>query len=117
MTDNIGSRELIIAAVVVLLLLVGMFLDMSLAILLLTPVLMPLARAIEMDPIHLGIIMIVTLAMGLYTPPVGTTLYISAAIGRVSIVDTTKKLLLFYGLAAIVILLVAYAPAFLFVPH
>lgn len=117
MIDNLGSRELILAAVVLLLLIVGMFLDMSPAILLLTPVLMPLANAIDMDPIHLGILMIVTLAMGLYTPPVGTTLYISAAIGRVSIVDTTKMLLLFYGMAAVVILIVAYAPGLLFVPN
>lgn len=116
MIDNIGSRELIIAAVLLLLLLVGMFLDMAPAILLLTPVLMPLAKAIDMDPIHLGMVMIVTLAMGLYTPPVGTTLYISAAIGRVSIVDTTRMLLLFYAMAAIVILIVAYAPGLLFVP-
>ncbi len=116
MIDNIGSRPMIVLAIVVLLLLVGMFLDMAPAILLLTPVLMPLAKAIDMDPIHLGMIMMVTLAMGLYTPPVGTTLYISAAIGRVSIVDTTKKLLLFYALAGIVILLVAYLPGLLFVP-
>lgn len=114
--DNFGYRNVIIAAMVVVLLLVGMFLDMAPAILLLTPVLMPLAKAIEMGPVHLGILMVVTLAMGLYTPPVGTTLYISASIGRVSIVDVTKQLVPFYLMAGVVILLVAYAPGLLMIP-
>lgn len=85
------------------------------AILLLTPVMLPVAHAIEMDMIHFGILMVVTLAVGLYTPPVGTTLFISASIGRVPILETARALLPFYGLGLIVVLLVAYAPGPLFV--
>ncbi len=99
-----------------LLFVAGMFMEAFALIIILVPILAPIAVQFGIDPIHFGMIMMVTLAMGLYTPPVGTTLYISAAIGRVSIVDTTKKLLLFYALAGIVILLVAYLPGLLFVP-
>jgi tripartite ATP-independent transporter DctM subunit len=84
-------------------------------ILLLTPVMLPVANAIGMDVIHFGIIMVVTLAMGLYTPPVGTTLFISASIGRVPILHTAKALLPFYALGLIVVLLVAFAPGWLFI--
>lgn len=116
MLASLDSRELIIAAIIVLLIITGMFLDMAPAILLLTPVLMPLAKAIDMDLIHLGMLIVCTLAMGLYTPPVGTTLYISAGIGRVSIAAVTKELLLFYGLIIAFILVVAYAPGLMLIP-
>ena len=89
---------LIVLFIVFILIITGMFLNMAPAILLLTPVLMPLASAIGMNTIHLGILMVCTLAMGLYTPPVGTTLYISAGIGRVGINKVTRELLLFYAL-------------------
>lgn len=113
LTGTFTSDAMVTAAMIVTLLVVGMFLDMSPAILLLTPVLIPTAEAIGMGPIHLGIVMVVTLAMGLYTPPVGTTLYISAAIGRVSIVDTVRQLIPFYAMAIVVILLVAYLPGWM----
>lgn len=116
MLASLDSRELIILAIIVLLLITGMFLDMAPAILLLTPVLMPLANAIDMGLVHLGILMVCTLAMGLYSPPVGTTLYISAGIGRVSIAAVTKELLLFYGLILVFIFIVGYFPGWMLIP-
>lgn len=116
MLASLDSRELIILAIIVLLLITGMFLDMAPAILLLTPVLMPLASAIDMGLVHLGILMVCTLAMGLYTPPVGTTFYISAGIGRVSIAAVTKELLLFYGLILVFIFIVGYFPGWMLIP-
>lgn len=116
MLASLDSRELIILAIIVLLLITGMFLDMAPAILLLTPVLMPLANAIDMGLVHLGILMVCTLAVGLYTPPVGTTLYISAGIGRVSIAAVTKELLLFYGLILVFIFIVGYFPGWMLIP-
>lgn len=110
MTENFQSRTTVIIAIVLILLLTGMFLDMAPAILLLTPVLLPLATAVEMDPVHLGLIMVTTLALGLYTPPFGTTLYISASIGKVSVVETTKALWPFYILAGFVVIVVAFFP-------
>lgn len=113
MTETFDDRNLIIAAIIVVLLITGMFLDMSPAILLITPVLLPLAKAIDMDLVHLGLLMVVTLAVGLYTPPVGTTLYISASIGRVSIVEVTKQLGIIYFFVFFVIIVVAYFPQLL----
>jgi tripartite ATP-independent transporter DctM subunit len=75
--------------------LVGAFLDMPAAILLLAPVFIPLAEAIGLDLIQLGIIMTLNLALGLFTPPVGTTLYISTAIAGEKIERTSKALIPF----------------------
>jgi tripartite ATP-independent transporter DctM subunit len=115
LTSTLQSEALVILAMVLILLVVGMFLDISPAILLLTPVMLPVANAIGMDIIHFGIIMVVTLAMGLYTPPVGTTLFISASIGKVPILHTAKALLPFYGLGLIVVFATAYLPGLLFI--
>lgn len=95
-------------------LLVGAFLDMPAAILLLAPVFLPLAEAIGMSPVHLGIIMTLNLAIGLFTPPVGTTLYISTAIAGEKIERTSKALLPFYGVGVAVLLLVSFVPALTF---
>ncbi len=115
LTSTLQAEWLVILAMIVILLVVGMFLDISPAILLLTPVMLPVANAIDMDMIHFGILMVVTLAMGLYTPPVGTTLFISASIGRVPILQTAKALLPFYGLGLIVVFATAYLPGLLFI--
>lgn len=117
MLASTDSKQLIILAMILVLLITGMFLDMSPAILLLTPVLMPLATAIEMNLIQLGLLMVATLAMGLYTPPVGTTLYISAGIGRVAITSVTRELLLFYGLIFVFVAIIGFAPGLLLIPH
>ena len=69
-----------------------------------------------MGTVHLGILMVCTLAMGLYTPPVGTTLYISAGIGRVGINKVTSELVLFYALIILFVLGVAYLPGLMFIP-
>lgn len=114
--DSVGASWLVVVAMIALLLLVGMFLDMSPAILLLTPVLLPLADSIGMDTVHLGIIMVLSLAIGLFTPPVGTTLYISSSIGEVKVEQTVKALLPFYAVALTILLIIAFVPGLLFLP-
>jgi tripartite ATP-independent transporter DctM subunit len=109
--SNVGSPLLILLLINLILLLVGAFLDMSPAILLLTPVLMPIADAIGLDPIQLGMIMILNLGIGLFTPPVGTTLYISTAIAKEPIEKTVVALLPFYAASVAVLLAVTYIPA------
>lgn len=111
--DRIEAPWLITLAMIALLLIVGMFLDMSPAILLLTPVLMPLGEQIGMDPIHLGVIIVLSLAVGLFTPPVGTTLYISSSIGEVKVEKTVQALVPFYIASIAVLLLIAFVPALL----
>jgi len=94
-----------------LMLVCGMFIDLPAAVLLLTPVFVPLANAIGMDLTQLGIMMTVNLAIGLYTPPVGTTLFITSAIAKVKVGDTVRELGPFYLMAFLVLFLVSYVPA------
>lgn len=103
---------LIIMAMIVIMLIVGMFIDLPAAILLLGPIFVPLSKAIGFDLTTLGLVMVLTLAIGLYTPPVGTTLFISSSIARVSILKTTMELWPFYIVGLGITLLIAYVPIF-----
>ncbi len=108
---TISNPFLVILAMNVLLLLVGMPIDLPPAILLLGPIFVPLAASIGLDPVQLGIIMVLNLGIGLYTPPIGTTLFISTSIARTSLGETTRELWPFFGVAMLVLLLVSYVPA------
>lgn len=102
----------VILAMNVIMLLVGTFLDLPAAVLLLGPLLTGIAASIGLDPVQLGLIMVINLAIGLYTPPVGTTLYISSTIAETSVGSVVKELGPFYLLALAVLALVSYVPAF-----
>ncbi len=108
---TISNPLLVILAMNILLLLVGMPLDLPPAILLLGPIFVPLAATIGLDPVQLGIIMVLNLGIGLYTPPIGTTLFISSSIARASLGETTRELWPFFGVAMLVLLAVSYIPA------
>jgi tripartite ATP-independent transporter DctM subunit len=109
--DNVHQGWLVILLMNLLMLFVGMFIDLPAAILLLTPVFIPLAQSIGMDPTQLGIMMVVNLAIGLYTPPVGTTLFITSAVAKVKVGQTVRELGPFYLVAFAVLALVSYVPA------
>lgn len=102
---------LAILAINIVMIVVGTFLDMPAAILLLGPIFMTIAGAIGLDPVQLGVMMVINLAIGLYTPPVGTTLFISATIARTSIGSVVSSLLPFYLVALTVLVLISYVPA------
>jgi tripartite ATP-independent transporter DctM subunit len=108
---NLSSGWSVILLMNLLMLVCGMFIDLPAAVLLLTPVFVPLANAIGMDLTQLGIMMTVNLAIGLYTPPVGTTLFITSAIAKVKVGDTVRELGPFYLMAFLVLFLVSYVPA------
>ena len=102
---------LIILSLIGIMLVAGMFIDLPAAILLLGPIFVPLAQTIGLDLTQLGVVMVLTLAIGLYTPPVGTTLFISSSIARVSILTASRELMPFYAVALGTTLLFAYIPA------
>lgn len=102
---------LIILAINLLLLFIGMFLDLPAAILLLGPTLVSISNAIGLDLVQLGIIMCVNLSIGLFSPPIGTTLFVASAIARERIGTVVKELVPFYLVALAVLLLVSYVPA------
>ncbi|WP_068638533.1 TRAP transporter large permease subunit [Thauera butanivorans] len=91
---------------------VGMFLDLPAAILLLGPTFVAIGNAIGLDLIQLGIMMAVNLSMGLFTPPVGTTLFIAAAISRDRVGAVVRELWPFYLVAITVLALISFVPAF-----
>jgi len=107
LTDN---RYLIFFIVNVILLFLGMIMDMAPLILITTPILLPVVANFGMDPHHFGIIMMINLGMGLLTPPVGSTLFVGCAIGRVRIEDMVKPLIPFYVTMFITLLLITYIP-------
>jgi tripartite ATP-independent transporter DctM subunit len=109
--ENLSEPWLVILLMNLLMLVCGMFIDLPAAVLLLTPVFVPLAKSIGMDLTQLGIMMTVNLAIGLYTPPVGTTLFITSSLAKVKVGETVRELGPFYLVALSVLLLVSYVPA------
>jgi tripartite ATP-independent transporter DctM subunit len=111
------NAAITILMIIIIMLVLGMFMDMAPLILILTPILLPVATTVGMDPVHFGVLLILCLAVGLITPPVGTVLFVGSAIGKISIEKTSKGLLPFYGVMIVAILLVAYIPSLsLFLP-
>nr|CAD6628431.1 TRAP transporter large permease [Rhizobium sp. TCK] len=101
---------MVILALNVVMLIVGAFLDLPAAVLLLGPLFVTIGQAIGLDLVQLGLMMVVNLAIGLYTPPVGTTLFISAAISGARLGETVRALIPFYAVALVVLLLISYVP-------
>lgn len=94
-----------------ILLLLGMVMDMAPLILIATPVLLPIAIEIGMDPVHFGVVLILNLAIGLVTPPVGSVLFVGAAIGKIPIEKAARSMLPFYGILIAVLLLISFVPS------
>jgi tripartite ATP-independent transporter DctM subunit len=110
-SKTIVEPWLIILALNIIMLVVGCFLDLPAAILLLAPIFIVIAKSIGLDPVQLGLMMVVNLSIGLYTPPVGTTLFISTAIAKVGILQTVRSLMPFYLVALFILCLISYIPA------
>jgi len=108
---SLESPIMIILMMNVIMLVVGMFLDLPAAILLLGPTFVAIGNAIGLDLIQLGIMMAVNLSLGLFTPPVGTTLFIAAAISKETVGSIAKELWPFYLVAISVLALISYVPA------
>jgi tripartite ATP-independent transporter DctM subunit len=94
----------------VLLLVLGTFMDLAPMLLICTPIFLPIVKMFGIDPVHFGIIMILNLGIGLLTPPVGPTLVVGCAIGKVSMEAVSRSILVFYIPMLIVLLLVTYVP-------
>jgi tripartite ATP-independent transporter DctM subunit len=95
----------------ILLLVLGTFMDMAPMLLIGTPVFLPIAVKFGVDPVHFGMIMILNLGIGLLTPPVGSTLAVGCAVGKVTMEAVSKSIMIFYVPLLAVLLLVTYVPA------
>ena len=106
----IDSPLLFIILANLLLLFAGMFIEAAAAILIFVPILLPIAISFGFDPVHFGIIMVVNLAMGMFTPPVGLNLFVASQIANISIVRLTWSVLPFVGIVLINLLIISLLP-------
>ncbi len=107
MSDN---RYLILLSINILLLILGTLMDMAPLILIMTPMLLPVVKALGVDPVHFGMIMMVNLGMGLITPPVGSVLFVASAVSNRRIEAVVKAMLPFFGALLLVLIIVTYVP-------
>ena len=109
-SDMTRNKWLVLALLNVLFLLLGMFLHSAAAIILVVPVVMPLVRAVGIDPVHFGLIVTVNLGIGQQTPPVASVLMVASAIAKESIWAVTRVNVYFIAVLVAVLLLVTYVP-------
>ncbi|MGQ7869200.1 TRAP transporter large permease [Sunxiuqinia sp. sy24] len=108
---SISSNPFIILLLInLILLVVGIFMDMTPAVLIFTPIFLPIVTAMGVDPIHFGIIMVLNLSVGLCTPPVGSVLFIGCSVSGLSIDKVIKPLIPMFLAMVIVLLMVTYLP-------
>lgn len=95
----------------IILLIVGSFMDMTPAVLIFTPIFLPVALALDMSALHFGIMMVLNLSIGLCTPPVGSVLFVSCSVAKSSITGIVRPILPMYAAMIVALLLVTYVPA------
>jgi tripartite ATP-independent transporter DctM subunit len=105
------NKYIFLLMVNLLLLVLGTFMDVAPMLLICTPIFMPVILKLGIDPVHFGMIMILNLGIGLITPPVGPTLFVGCAIGKVTMEQVSRELWPFYGAMCVALLLVTYIPA------
>lgn len=109
--NTFSGKVSVLIVINILLLIVGMVMDTSPAILILTPILIPITTALGIDPVHFGIIMVVNLAIGFVTPPIGINLFVASSLTNVPVMEIARKampLILFFLFA---LLIITFIPA------
>lgn len=109
---TVSENPLLVLLIInVMLLVVGAFLDITPAILIFTPILLPVAVGLGISPVHFGMIMVFNLSMGLLTPPVGTVLFVGAAVGQTKVTAMIRPLMPMYVALIIILALITIFPA------
>src|SRR6185295_14328759 len=111
-----GNQILLVAAMMVVIVIVGTALDMTPTILILTPVLMPIVKQAGIDPVYFGVLFIINGSIGLITPPVGTVLNVVCGVSKISMDDIIKGVWPFMLAQLIVLFLLVLFPALVTVP-
>lgn len=105
------TNEIILLLIINLfLLIVGMVMDTTPAILILTPILLPIIQSVGMNPVHFGVMMIVNLAIGFVTPPIGVNLFVASSLTKVPVMDIAKKAMPMIGFFLLALLLITFIP-------
>ena len=112
------SKIIILLLINVLLLIVGCFMETLCAIMILAPILYPVVTAMGVDITHFGIIMVVNLAIGFITPPLGVNLFVASRVGETTLDNVIKGIIPFLGLMIATLLAITYIPAIsMFLPN
>lgn len=113
-----GDPKLILLLILLLMLIVGMFMDIAAALIILGPILHPIAVGIGMAPIHFGMVMVLSLNIALMTPPVGACLFVACSISKISLARLSKAIFPFIIMEVLALFIVAYIPELsLFLPR
>lgn len=108
---GVSDNPIVILLIInVILLIVGTFMDMTPALLIFTPILLPIVTELGMDPVHFGILMAFNLSIGICTPPVGSTLFVGCSVAGVKIDKVVKPLLPFYTALIVTLFIVTFVP-------
>ncbi|MFV0503152.1 MAG: TRAP transporter large permease [Lachnospirales bacterium] len=105
-----SSKILILLLINIILLLIGMFMDVGPAILIFSPIFLPIVSSVGVDPVHFGLIIIMNLTVGSITPPVGTGYFVGSSVANVKPQEMLKPLLPFYFAILVVLMLITYFP-------
>ncbi|MCJ7837039.1 TRAP transporter large permease [Cuneatibacter sp. NSJ-177] len=109
--ENFGSKTVVLLMMNLVLLLIGMVMDTGPALMILSPMLLPMATQLGIDPVHLGIIMVVNMAVGFVTPPFGMTLFVASPICGAPPMSIGKTAIPFIGTFLVALLLITFVPA------
>lgn len=108
--EQLHNKFAIFLAINIILLIIGTFMDMTPAVLIFTPIFLPVVTTLGMDPVHFGIVIVLNLCIGICTPPVGTLLFVGSGVAKVSVTQVIKPLLPFLAIMVIVLMLISYMP-------
>lgn len=110
MLGNFANKVVLLLVINVFLLVVGMMMDTTPAILILSPILVPVVTAAGMNPIHFGVMMVVNLAVGFVTPPIGVNLFVASSLTKISVVSIARKALPMIAVFLAALLLITFVP-------
>lgn len=109
--NTISDNPIIILLIInIILLIIGTFMDMTPAVLIFTPIFLPVVTELGMDPIHFGIVMVLNMCIGICTPPVGSVLFVGCSVSKLPINKIIKPMLPFYAVMVLVLAMVTYIP-------
>ncbi|OON85407.1 hypothetical protein BXO88_12815 [Oribacterium sp. C9] len=106
-----GNRIVILLIINIILLIVGTFMDMAPALMIFTPIFLPVAKSVGMDEIQFGVMMVMNLAIGTVTPPVGSVLFVGCSVAKLKVENVIKRLIPYFLVVTVALLFVTFVPA------
>ena len=111
LADNIGSKFMLLLIINIILLIAGTFIDTTSAVVIFTPLFLPIVQTFGIDLIHFGLVMAVNLTIGMCTPPLGVCLFVAGSITKVSLKEQMKDLVPMLVVLLVVLLIITYVPS------